>query len=422
VIAFASRRQRPPARSGRASRKLKPLPSRNAAIRSQPVTEEAVAAARSAGLRYVSDETAGITREAAGKTFRYRDPNGRVVKDRATLGRIKRLAIPPAWTEVWICPLANGHIQATGRDARRRKQYRYHSDWRAVRDETKYERMVAFGKALPKIRARVKRDLARPGLGREKLLAAVVRLLETTLVRIGNEEYARENRSFGLTTMRDRHVSIARGNLHFEFRGKSGKRHEIDLHDPRLADIVRRAQDLPGQDLFQYLDENGEQQKISSEDVNAYLREIAGEDFSAKDFRTWAGTVLAAMALRQFEQFDSKAQAKKNLVQAIEHVAERLGNTPAVCRKCYIHPVVLQSYLDGITIEGLRHKVEQTLSSGLTKLSPEEAAVLAFLQKRLQRKPEPSLETKLRRSVVKARKRLHSSSSPSGPGVTAKNT
>lgn len=347
------------------------------------VTAEAVATAKSAGLRYVMDTSPGITREASGKTFRFRDREGKIVRDAETLGRIKHLAIPPAWTEVWICPLANGHIQATGRDARKRKQYRYHPEWQAVRDQTKYERMIAFGRALPAIRKSVARDLARPKLDRTKVLAAVVRLLETTLIRIGNEEYARQNRSFGLSTMRDRHVKIARGVIHFEFRGKSGKMHEIDLHDVRLAGIVRQAQDLPGQDLFQYLDEAGQPQKITSEDVNAYIREIAGEEFSAKDFRTWAGTVLAAMALRQFEAFDSKTQAKKNLVDAIEHVAERLGNTPAVCRKCYVHPVVLSSYLDGATVEVLKEKSEKVLRKDLASLNPEEAAVLAFVQQRL---------------------------------------
>lgn len=336
------------------------------------------------------DTSPGITREAAGTSFRYRAPDGKIVKDPPTLGRIKHLAIPPAWTEVWICPLDNGHIQATGRDVRKRKQYRYHPEWQAVRDQSKYERMIAFGRALPRIRKRVARDLAQRGLGRTKVLAAVVRLLETTLIRIGNEEYARTNHSFGLSTMRDRHVKVAHGTIHFEFRGKSGKKHEIDLHDPRLAEIVRKAQDLPGQDLFQYLDEEGTPQKITSEDVNTYLREIAGEEFSAKDFRTWSGTVLAALALQQFETFDTKAQAKKNLVRAIEHVAERLGNTPAVCKKCYIHPVILESYLDGATVEMLKEKSETVLRKDLSSLNPEEAAVLAFVQQRLEKLPAAS--------------------------------
>jgi DNA topoisomerase-1 len=346
---------------------------------------EALETAKEAGLRYTTDTSPGISRRRNSSQFSYLSPTGKKISDDATLRRIKHLAIPPAWTDVWICPSSNGHIQATGRDARGRKQYRYHPDWRGVRDETKYHRLIAFGKKLPAIRQRVARDLKAKGLGREKVLAAVVRLLETTLIRIGNEEYARTNGSFGLSTMQDRHVHVSRGEIHFVFRGKSGKKHEIDLHDPALAEIVRRAQDLPGQDLFQYIDEDGRPQKITSEDVNAYLREIAGEEFSAKDFRTWAGTVLAAIALRQFEKFHSKTQAKRNLVQAIESVAERLGNTPAVCKKCYIHPVIMTSYLDGDTVEVLKAKSENLLRRQLTKLDPAEAAVLAFVQQRLQK-------------------------------------
>jgi DNA topoisomerase-1 len=371
-----------------------------------PPTPEIAAAAKSAGLRYVSDETSGITREKQGKDFRYRTQDGRLVKDAATLKRIRSLAIPPAYTDVWICPLGNGHIQATGRDARRRKQYRYHPEWRAVRDENKYERTMAFARALPHIRRQIKRDLARPGLGREKVLAAITRLLETTLIRVGNEEYARENRSFGLTTMRNRHVSVKRGTIHFDFRGKSGKHHEIDLHDTRLAEIVRRAQDLPGQELFQYTDENGEPQKVSSEDVNAYLRGIAGEEFSAKDFRTWAGTVLAAVALSEFETFDSKAQAKKNLLSAIESVSERLGNTPSICRKCYIHPLVINSYLDGVTLGVLQKKTEQALRTELSKLNSTESAVLAFLQQRLRAlSKKGNLTTQLKKSLKQTRRK-----------------
>jgi DNA topoisomerase-1 len=361
---------------------------------------ENIIAAKSAGLRYVNDDDPGITRVRAGKGFRYVGPDKHAVTDTATLARIKRLAIPPAWTDVWICPRDDGHIQAAGRDARGRKQYRYHSDWRAVRDETKYERMIAFGRALPRIRRRIARDLKRRGLGREKVLATMVRLLETTLVRVGNEEYARENGSIGLSTMRDKHVDVRGGTLDFQFRGKGGKRHHIALHDPRLAGIVRRVQDLPGQKLFQYVDENGEQQEIKSEDVNDYLREVAGDEFSAKDFRTWAGTVLAAIALRQFEKFETKAQAKKNIVAAIERVAQRLGNTPAVCRKCYIHPEILNSYLDGRTVEILLKKTEETLSYGLPELSGAEGAVLAYLQQRLRRKKSPPLLTQLRRSLA----------------------
>lgn len=371
-----------------------------------PTLSDPIAAAKSAGLRYVNDGDPGITRIGSGRTARYRDAARRRVTDHATLDRIRHLAIPPAWTDVWICPRADGHIQATGRDARGRKQYRYHADWRSVRDDTKYERMIAFGRALPRIRRRVLRDLRKRGLGRDKVLATMVRLLETTLVRVGNEEYARTNGSIGLSTMRDRHVSVERGTLAFEFKGKSGKRHHIELHDPRLAAIVRQVQDLPGQELFQYVDAQGARQNVNSEDVNAYLRDIAGEEFSAKDFRTWAGTVLAALALRQFERFDTKAQAKKNLVTAIERVAERLGNTPAVCRKCYVHPVILDSYLDGATVDVIRRKTEHALASGLPSLSGEEGAVLAFLQQRLRASAKPSLLTSLRRSVA-PRRRTH---------------
>lgn len=365
---------------------------------------ESLQAARSAGLRYVNDDDPGIARVVAGREFRYVGPDGRRISDSATLGRIKRLAIPPAWTEVWICPREDGHIQATGRDARRRKQYRYHPDWRAVRDETKYERMIAFGEALPRIRRRVARDLRRKGLGREKVLATMVRLLETTLVRVGNEEYARANGSIGLTTMRDRHVRVHRGRLQFQFKGKSGRRHDIELHDPDLADVVRRVQDLPGQKLFQFVDDRGHQQKVTSEDINGYLREIAGEEFSAKDFRTWAGTVLAALALRQFARFTTKAEAKRNVVAAIERVAERLGNTPSVCRKCYIHPIVLDRYLDGTTVEIILKKTEDLLNHGLPGLSGAEGAVLAFLQAQLRRERRPPLLTSLRRSVARARR------------------
>ncbi|HVU34100.1 MAG TPA: DNA topoisomerase IB [Opitutaceae bacterium] len=363
---------------------------------------EGVVATRSAGLRYVSDDQPGIRRVRNGRTFSYRHERGGKVDDAKTLARIRRLAIPPAWTDVWICPGEDGHIQATGRDARGRKQYRYHADWRAVRDETKYERMIAFGRALPKIRRRVASDLRRRGLGREKVLATMVRLLETTLVRVGNEEYARTNGSIGLSTMRDRHVKISCGTLHFSFKGKSGQYHHIDLHDPRIAGVVHRAQDLPGQELFQYLDDEGRRQKVSSEDVNEYLRRIAGREYSAKDFRTWAGTVLAAIALAQFKAFETKAQAKRNLVAAIEHVASRLGNTPAVCRKCYIHPVVLESYLDGATVSVLRRRVDDALSHGLPQLSGAEGAVLAFLRDQLHRRARLPLATALRRSVAAA--------------------
>ena len=340
----------------------------------------------------------------SGRRVSYRTLDGRTIEDATTLARIKRLAIPPAWTDVWISPIENGHVQAIGRDARGRKQYRYHPDWSAVRDGAKFERVIAFGHALPRIRRRVARDLRRRRLDRRKVLATMVRLLETTLVRIGNEEYARANHSFGLSTMRDRHVKIGRGTLHFSFRGKSGRNHEIDLHDPRLAKIVRQTQELPGQDLFQYLDEDGNPQKIGSADVNAYLHEIAGEEFSAKDFRTWAGTVLAAWALREFGKFKTAAAAKKNLALAIERVAKRLGNTTAVCRKCYIHPVIMESYLEGVTVRRIRTEAGSVLHDA-AGLSAEEAAVLALLERRLPTIAD-RLEASLKVEASKRRRRM----------------
>jgi DNA topoisomerase-1 len=339
--------------------------------------------------------------------------DGRPVRDLAAVRRLKALAIPPAWTDVWICPIPNGHLQATGRDARGRKQYRYHPRWREVRDETKYGRMIAFGEALPHIRAQVQRDLVRPDLPREKVFATVVRLLETTGIRVGNEEYARENHSFGLTTMRDRHVEVAGPTVRFQFRGKGGKEQSIDLNDRRLAKVVKRCQDLPGYELFQYLDENGRRQTIDSADVNAYLRQITGQDFTAKDFRTWAGTVLATLALQEFAEFDSQARAKKNIVQAIKTVAERskrseraallckknivqaiktvaerLGNTPTICRQCYVHPAVLDAYLDGSMLRTLKRRAEREMRESLSGLHAEEAAVLVLLQQRLAREIE----------------------------------
>ncbi|MEX5747821.1 DNA topoisomerase IB [Massilia sp. X63] len=353
----------------------------------QPLSDPPVAA-KAAGLRYVHDDRPGIRREKLGDGLRYLDASGDPVTDEATLARIKSLAIPPAWTEVWICPQANGHLQATGRDARGRKQYRYHPKWRAVRDEAKYERMLNFGQALPGIRKEVDRALSLPGLPREKALATIVYLLEATMMRVGNEEYARTNKSFGLTTLRNRHVKIDGSDVEFRFRGKSGVYHKVQVHDRRLARIIRRSRDLPGQELFQYVDDAGDTHSIDSSDVNDYLRAITGEDYTAKDFRTWSGTVLAALALQEFEKFDSEAQAKKNIVRAIESVAEKLGNTPSVCRKCYVHPVVLDAYLDGTVLEVLRERTEQELLDDLHALQPEEAAVLAMLQQRLRHEQE----------------------------------
>jgi DNA topoisomerase-1 len=346
---------------------------------------DAPAVAKAAGLRYVHDGMPGISRERRGEQFRYRDPVGRLIADEATLARIKSRAIPPAWTEVWICQRDNGHLQATGRDARHRKQYRYHPRWRSTRDDVKFERMISFGKALPEIRRRVDQALGLPGLPREKVLATIVHLLQATMMRIGNEEYARSNKSFGLTTLRSRHVKVDGKAVQFRFRGKSGVFHDVTVEDKRLARIISRIRELPGQDLFQYLDHEGERHAIGSADVNDYLREISGEDYTAKDFRTWSGTVLAALALREFEKFDSETQAKKNIVRAIESVAERLGNTPSICRKCYVHPAVIDAYLDGTILEALRLRTEQELVDGLPALEPEEAAVVGLLQQRLQR-------------------------------------
>jgi DNA topoisomerase-1 len=307
------------------------------------------------------------------------------VRDEDEMLRIRKLAIPPAWTDVWICPHWNGHIQAVGRDDRGRKQYRYHEKWREVRDENKYGRMMDFVKALPALRKRIDQDLLRPGLPREKVLAAVVRLLETTFIRVGNDEYAKTNKSYGLTTLRDKHAKVRGSRIVFRFRGKSGVEHDIDLEDRRLASIVKKSQDLPGEELFAYEDEEGNPRDVSSGDVNDYLRELTGRDFTAKDFRTWAGTVLAARALKEFELVDSQAKRKKNIVTAIEAVAKKLGNTRAVCRKCYIHPAVLESYLEGSFIEQAARRARKiTAGKRLGELDPEESAVLVLLQRRLQ--------------------------------------
>jgi DNA topoisomerase-1 len=353
--------------------------------------------ARAAGLSYMPDGAPGIRRQRRGSAFRYLRPDGSPVREARTLGRIRALAIPPAWREVWICERDDGHLQATGRDARGRKQYRYHPRWREVRDETKYGRMIPFARALPRIRRRVARDLARPGLPREKVLAAVVRLLETTRMRVGNEEYARENDSYGLTTLRERQVTVRGATVRFRFRGKSGVEHALELNDRRLAPIVRRMQDLPGEELFHYMDESGATRRIESADVNAYLRDIAGEEFTSKDFRTWAGTVLAARALRALCQFSSQAEAKRHVLQAIEAVAKQLGNTKAVCRKCYIHPAVIETYVEG--------RLAQFLQRG-----PEEKAVAALLKSALKRekarRPPRNLVPLLRRSLTAAARRL----------------
>src|SRR3954452_2148820 len=311
------------------------------------VLVDPVESAKAAGLRYVTDDEPGIRRKKRGKGFTYVDSQGRTVRDEKALERIRKLAIPPAWTDVWICSRPNGHLQATGRDARGRKQDRYHAEWREVRDESKFGRLIAFGEALPKIRERLEQDMSQRGLGREKVLATVVKLLETTLIRVGNKEYVKQNNSFGLTTLRDQHVDVDGATLRFEFRGKSGKEHSVEVHDRRLARIVKQCRDVPGQKLFQYLDETGARQSVSSEDVNDYLRQATGEDFSAKDFRTWGGTVLALSALLELGPCESEKEASRAVVEAVKRVSSSLGNRPAICRKFYVHPLVIESYLEG---------------------------------------------------------------------------
>ena len=341
-------------------------------------------AAESAGLVYVHDDREpGITRRRSGKGWSFRAPDGTAVKDRATIERIHKLAIPPAYTDVWICADPRGHIQATGRDDRGRKQYRYHPAFRELRDSAKYEHVTAFAAVLPRIRATVKSHMALRGLPRQKVLATVVYLLETTLIRVGNEGYARQNHSYGLTTLEDRHVDAHGADLRFEFKGKSNKIWKLKVHDRRVAKIVKACHDLPGQHLFQYLDHDGHQHAVSSHDVNDYLREITGRDVSAKDFRTWAGTVLAAVALHEFGTIDSAAKAKKNVRAAIERVSARLGNTPTICRKCYIHPEVVNSYMAGGLLLEIKEEVDAELRDELPRLKPEEVAVLTLLERRI---------------------------------------
>jgi DNA topoisomerase-1 len=352
-------------------------------------------AAEAVGLIYVSDEKPGIRREKAGDSFTYLKPDGQAVRDEATLERIRKLAVPPAWTDVWICPKAHGHLQASGRDAKGRKQYRYHAQFREARESTKYEHMMEFARALPAVRAKLAEHMALRGLPREKVLATVVHLLETTLIRVGNDDYARTNKSYGLTTLRNPHVQIDGPQLRFRFKGKSGKIWQLQVKDRRIAKIVKACQDLPGQDLFGYVDENGEVRDVTSADVNAYLKEITGRDITAKDFRTWAGTVLAAMALQEFESFDTQAMAKKNVRAAIENVATRLGNTPTICRKCYIHPEILSSYAEGALLLEIKQQVEAELRDDLGSLRPEEAAVLSLLDARLNRTLEGTLKDSL---------------------------
>jgi DNA topoisomerase I len=356
-------------------------------------------AAESAGLRYVSDGRPGIRRRRSGKgfTFTYTGADGSKLVAEDALRRINSLAIPPAWTDVWICPFADGHIQATGRDVKGRKQYRYHPRFREIRESTKYEHVVAFADALPAIRKKVREHMTLRGLPREKVLATVVHLLETTLIRVGNDDYAKQNNSYGLTTLKNRHVAVDGNEVRFRFTGKSGKQWSLRVKDRRIAKIIRACQELPGQELLQYVDNDGNPQDVTSSDVNSYLKEITGRDITAKDFRTWAGTVLAAMALSEMQSFDSATQAKHNLRTAIENVAARLGNTPTICRKCYVHPEVLASYLDGNLMLEIKSEVEGELRDALPRLKPEEAAVLAMLRGRLER------ETEARPTAAKAR-------------------
>ncbi|MFL5625825.1 MAG: DNA topoisomerase IB [Ktedonobacteraceae bacterium] len=339
--------------------------------------------AKCAGLRYVSDMSPGIKRKPAGKHFSYIGLDGKPIHDQEELKRIRSIGIPPAWTNVWICPIPNGHIQATGRDAKGRKQYRYHRRWREVRDETKYSRMIAFGEALPAIRSRVAHDLDLPGLPHEKVLATVVWLLDTTALRVGNEEYARENGSFGLTTLRSRHVDISGSKIRFHFRGKSGKEHNVSVQNRQLARIIKRCQDLPGHELFQYVDDNGQRYTIASDDVNDYLHKIAGGNFTAKDFRTWSGTVFAVNELQALGEFETQTQAKKNVARAIDETAKHLGNTATICRKCYVYPEVIDAYVHGTLLTTLEQQQEAS-NVPHEGLRQDEVKVLTFLKECLK--------------------------------------
>jgi len=341
------------------------------------------AQARSQGLRYVTDAKPGFTRKRYGKHFHFFNAKGERIRDEEVIARIRRLAIPPAYTNVWICPHANGHIQATGLDARGRKQYRYHPDWRSIRDASKFSHILAFGDFLPKLRAVTAEHMSQRGLTREKVLATVVTLLEKTLIRVGNDEYAKANKSYGLTTLRHKHVDVSGHTIRFRFKGKSGKEWNLKLTDRRIARVVRACADIDGQELFKYIDDNGTVRDVTSGDVNAYLQSVTGEAFTAKDFRTWTGTVLAAMALQDYAIYDTQAQAKKNVVAAIEHVSKKLGNTPTVCRKSYIHPQVIDAYLDGSLIRQINGEIDKALQAQYEHLTPEEILVLAFLKQRL---------------------------------------
>lgn len=340
--------------------------------------------AREAGLRYVDTSKPGITRHRAGKGFSYRDTQDKRIESKTQRDRIASLVIPPAWEDVWICTSPNGHIQATGIDARNRKQYIYHPRWRTFRDEAKYDHLIAFAEALPGIRQHVDKQLRRPGLPREKVVATVISLLEKTLIRVGNKSYAKDNQSFGLTTLRDKHAEVNGSTIEFSFRGKSGIEHTIDLKDNRLARIIKQTQDLPGQELVQYIDQNGKHQPVSSDDVNMFLKDLTGRDFTAKDFRTWAGTVLAASELSSFEPPETKTASNKDIVAAIDTVAKQLGNTRSICRACYVHPDILEAYLERevISPDDAIDLDPGDPPLGETDLSPYEKTVLGFLKKR----------------------------------------
>ncbi len=350
----------------------------------QTTEQEYVSSAQAAGLFYVTDEMPGIRRRRHGRGFSYVGPDGGTIRDAAELRRFRSLVIPPAWTEVWICADPNGHLQVTARDARGRKQYRYHPGFRRQRDGIKFERMIAFSDVLLPIRERVEHDIALPGLTRAKVMATVVWLLERTLIRIGSNEYAKANKSFGLTTLRQRHVRVVGAKLRFDFRGKSGVVHSVAVTDRRIARIVQRCQELPGQELFQYVDDSGARQSVNAEDVNAYLHDVAGRDVTAKDFRTWAGTMLTAEALRGMGPAPSRRQAEKNIVAAIDRTAERLGNTRSVCRKYYIHPELLDAYLEGSVLPPVPQAEWRERQPTAMPLRQHEAEVLAFLKARLE--------------------------------------
>jgi DNA topoisomerase-1 len=354
------------------------------------LSTEAPAAAKAAGLRYTTDAVPGIRRVKRGKSFAYVASDGKPITDRAEIARIKSLAIPPAYTDVWICPIPNGHLQATGRDARGRKQYRYHKRWRAVRDENKFDRMLEFAKALPAIREAVERDLALPGMPREKVLATLVSLMERTAIRVGNEEYARENDSYGLTTLRDQHVDVRGSTVRFHFRGKSGKDHAVEVRDKRIARIIKRSQELPGQQLFEYLDDDGTPRPVHSDDVNAYLREVSGGDFTAKDFRTWEATMMCALALAAIDAAeDSQTERKRRVAEVIKTVAEHLGNTPAVCKKSYVYPGVVDEFVTSGALGLVERAVKRATRHAL---DPHESAVVMLIERIITRESAPVAE------------------------------